>query len=206
MNAFSKKILSAFVDMGNNEPPEKSTIQRATTPSANTLAEPYPAETDSRFTEHFDKLFADAALPGPGYYEFSKMIAVMQTLTDEKARYCTAFAGLQVQGLDKQKLLTSIRQYLQLLANDTTRFQRTVSDAFEEKVGSKRAAVEKAKNTMQQLSQQIIHLQEQVANWNTEMTENEAKIQSSNSGYNNAMEDCKQHLLWDIEKINQYLL
>ena len=178
-----------------------------TTPTVvNRLSVSASAEADSRFLEHFDKLFADAALPGPDYYEFSKMIAVMQALPDEKTRYCTAFAGLQVQGLDKQKLLTSIQQYLQLLDDDTTAFQHTVSTTFEEKVGSKREAVEKAKNTMHQLSQQIIYLQGQVDNWTAEITENEAKIQQSNSGYNGAMENCKKRLLLDTEKINQYIL
>lgn len=202
MNAFSKKILSALVDIGNDENPQKTTAQKTVAASSvNT-----PTEPDNRFTEHFDKLFADANLPGPDYYEFSKMIAAMHALPDEKTRYCSAFAGLQVQGLDKQKLLTSIHQYLQLLDDDTTRFQHTVSATYEEKVGSKKEAVEKANNTIYQLSQQIIHLQEQITNWTAEIAENETKIQSSNSGFTHAMEDRKKHLLLDIEKINQYLL
>ncbi len=41
----------------------------------------------------------------------------MQVVPDEQIRYITAFAGLSVQGLDKQKLLTTASQYLQLLEN-----------------------------------------------------------------------------------------
>ena len=59
---------------------------------------------------------------------------------------------------------------------------------------------------MQQLSQQIIQLQEQIAKWTEEIAENEVKIQHSNNGYNYAMDCCKKRLLQDIEKINQHIL
>ena len=47
----------------------------------------------------------------------------MQAVPDEQVRYITAFAGLSVQGLDKQKLLSTAAQYLQLLETDATNFQ-----------------------------------------------------------------------------------
>lgn len=138
MNSFSKKILGVFIDINDDEKDKMPLLQRVPVSATATHNEQSTAEVESKFAEHFNKLFADANLPGPDYYEFSKMIDVMQAIPDEKARYSAAFAGLQVQGMDKQKLLASTQQYLQILDDDATTFHHTVSAAFEEKVGSKR--------------------------------------------------------------------
>jgi hypothetical protein len=65
MISIGKKIISAFVD---------DPVQPQDRP-------------DDRFAGHFDKLLSQANIPGPDYYEFARMIAVMQAIPDETARY-----------------------------------------------------------------------------------------------------------------------
>jgi hypothetical protein len=103
-------------------------------------------QADDRFAGHFDQLLSEANIPGPDYYEFSRMIGVMQGIPDEGARYSAAFAGLQVQGLDKQRLLTTAGEYLRILDTDArNQFQQTVDAALQEKVhGKEKEAEEKA--------------------------------------------------------------
>ena len=106
MASLGKRILSAFVEVTEDEQPvikqgeTKQTPTSISTQSYTTL----PA-APSKFRDYFDKLLREANIPGPDYFEFSKMTEAMQAITDEKARYSAAFAGLSVQGLDKQKLL-----------------------------------------------------------------------------------------------------
>ena len=207
MSGFGKKFLSAFVEVSEDEqkvtekpsaPPPPITAVRATmtTPSGNS----------SKFKQYFDKLFSEANIPGPDYYEFSKMTEAMQGINDEKARYCAAFAGLQVQGLDKHKLLQSVQEYQQLLDADAIAFNNTVNTALQEKVTVKKEAIEKAKQEMQQLSQQILNLQQQITTLTEEIAENEAKLVSNKSGYISTLESFHAKLAGDIEKIKQYIL
>ena len=121
MANLGKKILSAFIEVNDDKKPEaekppetKESYQPAkpqpTASYTGTAAgNSYASTGNSKFKEYFDKLFKEANIPGPDYFEFSKMIEAMQAVPDEQVRYITAFAGLSVQGLDKQKLLATLR-------------------------------------------------------------------------------------------------
>jgi DNA repair exonuclease SbcCD ATPase subunit len=205
MSSFGKKFLSAFVEVADDKKSEPTTVEALVAKPPIVAHRQATAEDNSKFTEYFNKLFAEANLPGPDYYEFSKMTEAMQGILDEKARYCAAYAGLQVQGLDKQKLLQSVQKYQQLLDADAIAFNNTVNAALQEKVTAKKETIENAKNEMQQLSQQILQLQQQITTLTDEIAENEAKLESSKSGYIGTLESFHQKLATDIEKIKQYI-
>src|ERR1700729_1438501 len=91
MTSLGKKILSVFVEneegtrraVAADSPAGAANDHRTTgSPGANasstdgTGIAPDPA-TSRRFTEYFDKLFCDANIPGPDYYEFSRMTEAM---------------------------------------------------------------------------------------------------------------------------------
>jgi hypothetical protein len=204
MPSFGKKILSAFVDLSDEEKQPEAVHQP---PVSHAPAESAAApEVNSKFSEHFNKLFADANLPGPDYYEFSKMTEAMQAIADEKARYCAAFAGLQVQGLSKGKLLSSAMEYVQILEADAVSFHNTIDAALSEKVQSRKKEMAEASERIQKLSQEIVTLQQHMDALTKEIAENEAKIEHSAAGYSTAMEYSKHKLLQDIEKIKVHIL
>lgn len=206
MKSFGKKLLSAFVEVADNGREEQTTVEGTVVKPHFVINKQAAAAEDSKFSEYFNKLFAEANLPGPDYYEFSKMTEAMQGIQDEKARYCAAFAGLQVQGLDKQKLLQSAQEYQRLLDADAMAFNNTVNTALQEKVMLKKEAIEDAKNKMQQLSQQILQLQEQIAVLTNEIAENETKLESNKNGYCSTLDSYHAKLAADIEKIKKYIL
>src|SRR6185437_13298975 len=115
-----------------------------------------PATSGSASTSN---LFREANIPGPDYYEFARMISAMQAIPDERSRYAAAFAGLQVQGLEKEKLLSTAGEYLRVLAGDADRFGSTVETALQEKVHSRTAQAEEKNKRIQVLSQEIVELQ-----------------------------------------------
>lgn len=217
MANLGKKILSAFVEVSDDKKKEAekpadpkqiympANPQPAATFNSTPASNSYASTGNSKFAAYFEKLFQEANIPGPDYFEFSKMIEVMQAIPDEQVRYSTAFAGLSVQGLDKQKLLTTAAQYLQMLDTDASNFQNTVGNALQEKVVEKKRQMEEKAQRIQQLTQEISALQNEQLSLQGEIKENEAKIEANTGGYKYESEAMKSRINRDIEKIKRYI-
>lgn len=209
MTSFGKKIISAFVEVDEKKvgAPPGMPVAAELTPAGGERAglAGDRAAADDRYAEHFDKLLRDANIPGPDYYEFARMIAVMQGIPDEAARYNAAFAGLQVQGLNKQQLLDTASEYLRVLLTDAGQFQATVDASYQEKVrGKEGEATEKAAR-IQALSQEILQLQQQIGVLQDEIRTSKEKLAGGNSAYTAESRRREQEIRRDIEKINQYI-
>jgi hypothetical protein len=197
MPSIGKKILSAFVEVGD----EKKVVSETTS----FVPEATPPRDDQRFLDYFDKLFSEANIPGPDYYEFARMIAAMQAIADERSRYAAAFAGLQVQGLDKEKLLMTAAEYLRVLTADADRFGKTVEAALQEKVHSRSAEAEEKGRRIQALSQEVLELQAQINSMQQEVREAKDKLDVNSNAYALESERRKQQIQTDIGKINNYI-
>lgn len=212
MASLGRKILSAFVEVTDEEKPvtkpeeprQYSTNETAGHPVQSRHKESNSATTE-KFKQYFDKLFTEANLPGPDYFEFSKMTEAMISMPDERARYSVAFAGLSVQGLDKQKLLNTAAEYLKILETDANNFDSTVDAALKEKVLGKQQEIEAKQNRIAEISKEITDLQNRIQLLQREVKENEEKIESNTGGYKAASENMKQKILYDIEKIKQHI-
>jgi len=230
MAGLGKKILSAFLEV---TPTPKATEQHESNQGAGNAAQdpgkptqatgniphtgygvhpagsnqppdPAPA-TGSRFAEYFDKLFSETNIPGPDYYEFSKMIEAMQAIPDEQSRFYAAYAGLYAQGVDKAKLLSTAEEYLRILETDSRQFHATVDTAMQEKVQQKKAEEKEKSDRISALSREIADLQNQITALQAAIKENEEKIEASTGGY--AAESVRRttRIQADIEKIKNYL-
>jgi hypothetical protein len=160
---------------------------------------------DNRMEEYFDKLFSEANIPGPDYFEFSKMVAALKAVPDEFSRFCAAYAGLQVQGLTKEKLLSTAQEYLRVLDTDAARFHSTVEAALQEKVHGKKAEAEEKSERIRALSKEISELQSQIVALQAEIRESEQKITGRSGDYTAESSARKQQIAADIEKIKQYI-
>lgn len=206
MASFGKKILSAFVEMQDEEKPP---APKPAEPTQHYKATPVATESTGvnteKFSQYFDKLFRDANLPGPDYFEFSKMIAAMSGIPDERSRYTAAYAGLSVQGLDKSKLLATASEYLGILEKDAASFHSTVDAALQEKVHGKEKEIQAKSARIAQLSKEINELHQQIAALNNEVRENMEKIENNSGGYKAECERMRQRISGDIEKIKQFI-
>jgi hypothetical protein len=198
-----KKILSAFGEV--TETKDAVAMQQNVDRTAMSITNDLRSSDKGKFREYFEKLFMEANIPGPDYYEFSKMIEVMQAIPDEKARYAAAFAGLRVQGLDKEKLLSTANEYLRLLDADAVNFNATIDVTLEQKVKAKRNKVDEKNRRIQQLSEEISNLQAAIVTLTQEISESEEKLRVSTSGYSSALEDTKNSILVNIEKIKTHI-
>ncbi len=209
MANIGRKILSAFVEVADEkeavtkreELKQHSTNSGQTAPRRQTVSD----EISEKFKQYFEKLFKDANLPGPDYFEFSKMTEAMISIPDERTRYTAAFAGLNIQGLDKQKLLHSATQYVQVLETDAANFNSTVDAALKEKVQGKQQEIENDAKRIESLSKEISGLQQKITLLQNEVRENEEKIESNSGAYTREMQLMKHRILDDVEKIKQFI-
>ena len=158
-----------------------------------------------KFKNYFEQLFKEANLPGPDYFEFAKMIQAMQGIADEKARYSAAYAGLNVQGLERNKLLETAEAYLKILETDAANFNSTVDAALQEKVGAKQQEIIQKQERIEHLTREISDLHNQVKLLQAEVKENEEKIESNTGGYKANAENTRNQILLDIQKIKQHI-
>ena len=184
MASFGKKIISAFLEGEENK---------------------IVAQADDRFAGHFDKLLSEANIPGPDYYEFARMIAVMRGIPDEAARYNAAFAGLQVQGLNRQRLLDTADEYLWVLTTDAEQFQATVDASYQEKVRGKETEAEEKAARIKALSQEILQLQQRIGALQDEISAGKEKLVASSNAYGAESKRRQQEIRHDVEKIKQYI-
>lgn len=210
MASLAKKILSAFIEIEDDEK-ESGDPKQGNFESTNPKTSEYVKSTqftpgdNEKFKQYFEKLFNDANMPGPDYFEFSKMIEAMMAIPDEKTRYLTAFAGLSVQGLDIPKLLNSATEYSKILDNDASQFNSTINNAIKQKVDAKRADMELKSKRIQELTREITDLNNNIALLGNEIKENEEKIRESSSGYISELEKMKARIQNDITRIKQYI-
>ena len=209
MANIGRKILSAFVEVADEKETvtEREALKQHSTNSGQTAPrrQTVSDETSEKFKQYFEKLFKDANLPGPDYFEFSKMTEAMISIPDERTRYTAAFAGLNIQGLDKQKLLHSATQYMQVLETDAANFNSTVDAALKEKVQGKQQEIENNAKRIESLSKEISGLQQRITLLQNEVKENEEKIESNSGAYSKEMQVMKHKILDDVEKIKQFI-
>lgn len=202
-----KKIISALVEVSEKKEPVTQPEMRVP-PEAGmepgVFVQP-EVRTDGRFAGHFDKLLSEANIPGPDYYEFARMIAVMQAIPDEAARYSAAFAGLQAQGLNKERLLDTAGEYLRILATDAAQFQATVDASYREKVHDREMEAEDKAGRIRALSQEIVQLQQQISAMNADIRASREKLVAGSSAYSDESTRRQEDIRRDIEKINQYI-
>jgi hypothetical protein len=222
MASFFKKALGLFVEFEEdpNKPSQgtahtSTTVRTAATPGLS--SEPVrvamtQADLD-KFEKHFEKLFDQANLPGPDYFEFWKMMETLEAhIPDEKARISAVFASLSIQGLTKSRLVESATHYKGLLERDKAEFDRAFSQkATAELEGRKKNITELEKKIVanseliQKLTREITEAQGVIATLKSEIVQEEQKLLANKGGYTVACDAMMKHITDDIQKIQTTL-
>ena len=153
-----------------------------------------------KFKDHFDQIFDQANLPGPDYYEFSKMVDSMGTAIPMETRILAAFNGLKIQGMTKERLLSSASEYIHILDADAANFAKKV----QEEVAAKKKSAEETAKLIEQKKQAIDQLQKEINDHQITVNEYgniETKMNEKISVYNMALTQMKSRISDDINKI-----
>ena len=160
---------------------------------------------DPKIREHFDKLMETSNLPGPDFYEFGKAVKQSGNLIPENILFQTIFNTFKSLGVNKNILLSSIDEYITVINNDKTEFEKTIAELEKTQITAKQNQIEanKAKiNDMQlkinELTQINFQIQNELTQTNNELT---SKVQNYNSTYLLQIQELNN----DKQKINQYI-
>lgn len=219
-------ILGIFVDVKKDETPEGATVTsilgtpntliNKSTTKIETKVSPVTSNSTAdldKFIAHFDELFEKTNLPGPDYFEFSKMVkAIAAPGMTSDMKLTVAFAGLSVQGLTVNNLLTSAQKYLEIIDEDAKSFSQALNSKVSVEIEEKKKLANSLSEKMKQKQEMIEQLQLEIANdtltienVNNDIAEQETTIASKANAYKVACESKKQEISDDIQKINTYL-
>jgi hypothetical protein len=215
MPGLFKKAMGLFVEF--EEDPQKSTSSNSS-PAAPTTSRVSPqqvlnAEEFDKFEKHFEKLFDQANLPGPDYYEFMKMMETLEAhIKDEKARLSATYASLTIQGLTKDKLIETATKYKDIINSDKAQFEKIANDKSEREIGQKRKdltgfeeTIRRNSEMIQKLTKEITDSQMAMGTLKATITEEENKLNRNKQGYLLACEAMMKKISEDISKIQSTL-
>jgi hypothetical protein len=214
--SFFKKALGVFVEI--DETPTDNTIKKEVNVTNNNVNNNLPKTALNqldieKFEKHFDKLFEQANMPGPDYYEFCKVQATLEAhIQDEKARFAAAFASLSVQGLTKQKLLEAAAYYKEVIVADKLKFEKALDQKSHTDLETKKSSVSDMdkrivdnSELIKKLTKEITDAQDKIAKLKEEIAEEEKRLSSNKTGYNIACEAMLNKINQDILKIQSNL-
>jgi len=215
---FFKKALGIFVEFEEGQDPSKpanSNPNPTTTVKTGgvTQKHSFNQEELDKFGKHFDKLFDQANLTGPDYYEFCKMMETLEAhIPDEKARMSAVFASLSIQGLTKEKLITTATQYKLIVEKDKKEFEGVVNLKAQAEIDSRKKQVDTLEKKIvenseliQKLTKEISESQVKIGTIKGEIAKEEHKLHSNSSGYQFACEAMLNKINTDIQKLQTTL-
>ena len=215
MAGIFKKAMGLFVefeeDAGN--PTSQTSTQKSGTPNRVSPQQVLNAEDYDKFERHFDKLFDQANLPGPDYYEFMKMMETLEEhIRDEKARLSATYAALTIQGLTKAKLVETAMKYKEIIGHDKAQFEKIANEKSEKEIGQKRKdligleeTIKRNSEAIQKLTKEITEAQQGLGTLKATIAEEETKLAKNKQGYLLASEAIIKKISDDITKIQTTL-
>ena len=166
-----------------------------------------------QYIEHLKKVMKDANIPGPDYYEFELALESMKSLPiDEKTKFITIFAGFQVQGVTKDKLVETANHYIDIISGVKEGFEKDVENAFNTDVKAEEDQITQIESQNQEIDKQMIELtnkklanQESIKTLKESITHHTNQINGQKSDFDIAYNEQVSDINKNIELINTHL-
>jgi len=228
-----KKFTSIFVEVEDKPKTAPAPLQQGTPAQAisnNAVINPNFASVtppaingnvvgvvSDEFSKHFDEILDVSKVPGVGYGQFVKQLAVFDTLKGsmtESQRYDMALKSMQAQGINisKADILASVQKFIDILANDDVNLTKLVEQRKTEQIVSRQQDIETLnnqitdkQNQIQKLNEEIKVHQNDIAIKQGEITQQSTLIEQRQQNYKATWAVYNTHLTQDVQNINSYL-
>jgi len=218
-----KKLKSIFIieEEGAQKPPVKeskstsaSSSSQKTTKSSSTAS---PAPSDGTPEEKFVNILLEAVeknnVEGFDYLEYKQSLQSLSKMNmDEATQYKSAFAMASTMGVDKAKLVSSVKRYLSVLKNEEVKFNKALANQIDQKVGQRKNDLKKLTDTIAQKEKQIQQLQKEIeqhkkdlGTLEAEMKKAAGKVDGTKANFYASYKVVTDQMEADLKKINQYL-
>lgn len=189
-------------------PVPQAVAQFAASTSAST-----PAVEDAEIKKQLTAALEAANQSGYDYFEMAQSIEAQAAIIPSEAlRFQSTFATVAPMGVTPEKLIDSAQYYLLILKGKEDEFNKTVEAHLAQSVTSKEKDVTQFDADMQNKSEQIKKLteeinalQQQKTSIINEVSSNKAKIDQVKNNFNATMKVFVDRINSDIEKIKMYL-
>ena len=170
---------------------------------------PVPAPGTDTATEHkqyFDRLIEKAnqenpMFAGPDYKEFVDARVDIDDIADENLKYTTAFNILKSAGLTKEKLLSSGREYLNIIGRDLNAFQTAHAQLYKKELGQKEQDLQAKVLELQQLSQRLSVLKSEINTATQEINQAKDTLNKTRNSFLLAGEQKQHEIETELKKI-----
>lgn len=215
MSDFLKKAASLIFNVEDseddkkpNETPVSEQPQNQTgtvsQPHFNTAAPPADDKTAEKFRVYFKDLYDRSNMQGPDFYEFNNMTEAMGNVIADEVKYPSVFAGFGG-ALTKDKLLSSARQYLEVVQKDVQDFESSYQQAVKNKVHDRKALIESKAKEIQKMQEKIAALNNEIIELNKLSQDEDMRLQSEKLTYMQQSELLQARIKSGVDKINRYI-
>ncbi len=150
---------------------------------------------------------------GFDYLEFKDFLkSLAQLQMDEPTRFKSAYATAQTMGTTKEKILTSAKAYLDVLAKEEKKFQDALAGQKEKNLTGKQEEIKALEKTIQQKQADIEKLtagiesdRQQIRTLETEINEASDKIMQTAKDFDATYKALVEQIQSDVENIEHHL-
>jgi len=159
--------------------------------------------------QYFEKLIDKAnkenpIFSGADYKEFIDAKVDIDDITDENLKYTTAFNILKNSGLNKNKLLATGQEYLNLIGRDLNAFQTAHAQQYKKELQQKEQDLKKKAEELQALSQRIHILKTEINQITSEISHSKDKLNNTKNSFLLAGENKQKEIQTELDKISKY--
>jgi valyl-tRNA synthetase len=229
--SFLKNILGAFVEF-KEETKEKEVLQEAQNKgpdipavshlyaqdlsgqqvqqtSIGTSSSIAPTNVPNQYQKHFQDLIDEAnhknpLFQGTDFGEFIQSKGDVEGIADEPTRYRTAFNVLKRTGLTKEKLVTTGREYVNIIDRDVKAFESVFIEQYKTQVELKERQLQQKAQELQTLNQKIEALNKEMKQIGQEVLSSKDRLNSNKNSFIAAADIKKEEIETELKKIDQY--
>ncbi|MFZ4543113.1 MAG: hypothetical protein ACOYOA_03615 [Saprospiraceae bacterium] len=218
-NDILKKIKGLFIvdEANQTAPTQQQQSTKSETPMPTVVSDANHADLSGSHNEKvFDSLtqaLESNNLQGFDYLEFrTSLLSLSKMPMDEATRYQSAYAMAQTMGVDSNKLTDTAAHYLNVLKNESLKFQQAIDNQQKSGLGSKEQEITGLQNAiaqktelLKQISTEIEQHTQKIEEIKKQITESGNKIAQAQVDFQTTYNAMVEQINADIEKIKNYI-
>jgi hypothetical protein len=224
--SFLKNILGAFVEFKGekrNEASAQESNQENDVPVVSkvaaggsvgqTLSDANARSTTTtppgQYQKYFEDLIEEAnnknpIFQGTDFKEFIESKGDVEGIADEATKYRTAFNVLKRTGLTKEKLVSTGREYVNIIDKDVQAFDSVYNDQYKVQVLQKEQQLQQKAQELQTLNEKIENLNKYMKQLSQDILSSKDRLNNNRSSFVAAAENKKKEIETELKKINTY--
>lgn len=171
--------------------------------------DPVASVKSGEYQKHFENLIEEAnarnpLFQGTDFKEFIDSKIDVEAITDEEAKYRTAFNVLKRTGLTKERLISTGQEYINVIDRDLKGFNDAFAQQYKTDVEQKEKLLKSKSEELEALNEKITVLNNELKQLSQQVIESRNTLTNKKNSFMLAGESKKTEIKEELQKINQY--